>query len=158
VTVVVPPTNRTVVPGANVTFSVIGVGPSPLRYQWQREGTNLPNANSTSLTFNGVQPSQAGNYAVVVTNAIGQPATFPVLLRVVPQPLLTQPQRLPDGTFRAIITGLVSNQQYSVDSSSNLTQWFAYPAFTATGASMPFVDGGALQTTQKFFRARSGPP
>jgi len=157
-TVVLPPTNQSVMPGTNVTFTALAVGPSPLRYQWQREGTNLPNATNPSLVLANVQPTQAGNYAVIVTNAIGQPTSFPVVLQVVGAPLLTQPQRLADGTFRTIITRLVPNQRYSVEASSNLTQWFAYPAFTATGASMPFVDGGALQTTQKFFRARSGPP
>ena len=157
VTVVVPPTNLTVLPGANATFQAIAVGPAPIQYQWQRNGTNIPSATGSSLVLASVQSSQAGDYSVVVRNAIGQPTSFNAVLQVVGPPLLTDPTRLSDGTFRTIITGLVSGQQYTVETSSNLIHWAPQPPFTAIGSSMPFVDNSLL-TTQRFFRARSGSP
>jgi len=158
VTVVVPPTNLTVLPGANATFQAIAVGPAPIQYQWQRNGTNIPSATGSSLVLASVQSSQAGDYSVVVRNAIGQPTSFNAVLQVVGPPLLTDPTRLSDGTFRTIITGLVSGQQYTVETSSNLIHWAPQPPFTAIGSSMPFVDNSLLTTTQRFFRARSGSP
>jgi hypothetical protein len=65
------PTNQSVVQGGNVTFSVAAVGAAPLSYQWARGGTTLPGATNTSLALTNVQFSQAGSYAVTVTNAGG---------------------------------------------------------------------------------------
>jgi subtilisin family serine protease len=158
VTVVIPPTNLTVLAGANATFNASAVGPLPIQYQWRRNGTNLPNATGSSLTLANVQPGHAGTYSFVVSNAIGQPTSFNAVLQVVGPPLLTEPARLADGTFRTIITGLVSGQQYAVETSSNLIHWAPRPPFTATGTSMPFIDDTLLTTTQRFFRARSALP
>jgi hypothetical protein len=41
------PQSQIVLPGANVTFSVTATGPAPLSYQWQFNGTNLPNLITT---------------------------------------------------------------------------------------------------------------
>jgi hypothetical protein len=57
--------------GTNVTFRVVAVGASPLAYQWQRMGTNLPGETSTSLTLTNAGAAEAGDYRVFVSNAIG---------------------------------------------------------------------------------------
>ena len=57
--------------GANVTFSVVAAGTSPLSYQWRFNGTSLAGATSTTLTLTNVQVSQSGSYALVVSNAFG---------------------------------------------------------------------------------------
>jgi subtilisin family serine protease len=158
VTIVIPPTNKTVLAGANAAFSVIATGPgtpAPIRYQWQRNGTNIPNATANNVTLTSVQAPDAGNVSVVVSNAIGQPATFTAFLQVVGPPSLTQAARLPDGTFRTILTGLVSGQQYVVEVSTNLVNWDPRPPLTASGTSMPFIDTTAPQSPQRFYRARS---
>lgn len=158
VTVVVPPTNQTVLAGEDVTFSATAVGPGTLAYQWQRHGTNIPNATGRSLTLTAVQPPDAGNYSIVVTNGIGQPTSFSAVLQVVGPPLLTEPVRLPDGRFQTILTGLVPDQPYTVEVSTNLTHWDARPPFNATAESMPFIDDTASDVTQRFYRARAGAP
>jgi hypothetical protein len=158
VTVVVPPTNKTVLAGANATFNVIGVGPAPLTYQWQRNGISIPNAIATTFTLTNVQAADAGAYSVVVTNALGQPASFEALLQVIAPPLITQPERLTDGSFRATITGLVPNEPYTIEHSTNLVDWQQRQSFVAPASSAPFVDNTAGATTQRFFRVRSGMP
>lgn len=157
-TVVVPPTNRTALAGSTATFNAIAVGPAPIRYQWQRAGANIPNATNQTLVLTNVQPSEAGEYSVVVTNIIGQPAVFTAALQVVGPPLLTQPERLPDGDFRMVILDLVAGQQYTVEISANLTGWNALSTFTAPAATMPFVDDTADQAAQRFYRVRSANP
>jgi len=56
--------------GDTATFQVVASGFS-LTYQWQRSGTNLPGATSTSLAFTNIQPPDIGRYRVVVSNANG---------------------------------------------------------------------------------------
>jgi sugar lactone lactonase YvrE len=82
-TVNVPPTITTqpqsqVVPvGVNVTFAVNASGTAPLSYQWKKgaialaNGGNISGATSATLTLANVQLADAGNYSVVVTNAVG---------------------------------------------------------------------------------------
>lgn len=66
-----PPQSRSVIAGTNVTFSVTAAGSAPFSYRWRLNGTNIPGAISSSLSLNNVQPSQAGGYSVVVSNAAG---------------------------------------------------------------------------------------
>ncbi len=57
--------------GALVRFNVTTRGEGPFSYQWQFNGTDLPGATGRSLVLTNVQPEQAGNYAVVASNALG---------------------------------------------------------------------------------------
>jgi hypothetical protein len=65
------PSSQHVIAGTNVTFSASVVGNGVLQYQWQFFGTNLPGANSNTLTFPAVQTNQAGPYKIAVTNEAG---------------------------------------------------------------------------------------
>jgi hypothetical protein len=60
-----------VVVGDTATFTVMAGGTPPLSYQWNFNGTNISGATNTLLTLTNVQSSQAGNYAVLVTNTLG---------------------------------------------------------------------------------------
>ena len=51
-----------------VTFSVVASGPGTLSYQWTCNGTNIPGATTSSYTLNSVRFSDAGDYAVRVSN------------------------------------------------------------------------------------------
>ena len=69
------PVSQTAKTGTQVTFK-IGVGGSPpFSYQWVFNGTNLLAATGSSLTISGVQPSHAGSYSALVSNAVGTVAT-----------------------------------------------------------------------------------
>jgi hypothetical protein len=87
------PQNQTVVVAANAQFSVGTAGLTPLRYQWRFNGANMLNATNASLAINNVQLSDAGNYAVVVTNGLGGSTSFVAVLTVLVPPSITaQPQ------------------------------------------------------------------
>ena len=76
------PASQTVTAGSSVTFTATATGtPSP-SYQWRWNGTNIAGATGTSLTLSNVQPAQAGNYAVLVTNAFGSITSSNALLTV----------------------------------------------------------------------------
>ena len=158
-TVVVPPTNQTVLVGTNVTLRAVAVGTTPITYQWQRAGTNIPNATASTLTLQNVTPSAAGTYSVIVFNALGQPTSFSASLAVqVPPPRLSRPTRMLDGSFHAVMEGLVVGQAYRVLTSADLVNWAALPPFTASGSTMPFDDPAASAATRRFYQLRwSGP-
>jgi hypothetical protein len=50
---------------------VVAAGTSPLTYQWQFNGTNLPGATNSVLSFT-VGAGSPGQYSVVVSNPNGQ--------------------------------------------------------------------------------------
>jgi len=56
--------------GGSVTFSVTASSSSPLTYQWRLNGVNLLGATNATLQLNNVQATAAGDYTVVVGNAV----------------------------------------------------------------------------------------
>ena len=65
------PANATVAVGAATTVRVAASGSAPLSYQWYKNGTAIPGATNATLSFASAQTSDAGSYAVIVTNAAG---------------------------------------------------------------------------------------
>ena len=87
-TVVVPPgiaTEPTVVTvpnGSPAAFNVVATGnPSP-SYQWSKNNTAIENATNATLAFTSVTPADAGNYAVLISNAGGSTNSQTVKLTV----------------------------------------------------------------------------
>lgn len=77
------PANQTVQLGGTATFAFAAGGTQPLAYQWTFNGTNIAGATAASLTLTNVSFSQAGNYAVVVTNSAGSATSSTAALTVV---------------------------------------------------------------------------
>src|ERR1017187_162842 len=65
------PSSQTTTQGLNVAFSVVPGGTAPFSYQWLLNGTFLSGATNGSLALTNVDPTDAGSYTVVVTNAWG---------------------------------------------------------------------------------------
>jgi uncharacterized Zn-binding protein involved in type VI secretion len=76
--------------GVTVALTVGATGTFPLSYQWQRDGTNVPNgagvlgANTTALSLSNAQPEQSGFYSVIVSNVAGVAVSTNVYLEVIP--------------------------------------------------------------------------
>ncbi len=93
-TILTNPASKAVTVGSAVDLLVSAAGPPPLAYQWFFDGTNaLSGAASSALRLENVQLSQAGFYAVVVTNAFGAVTSAPAMLSVTASPpvILTGP-------------------------------------------------------------------
>ena len=69
--ITVQPLDRSVGRGGSITFNVIATGGTPLYYQWQKNGVNIPSATGASLTLTNVQPANVGYYSVIVSNGLG---------------------------------------------------------------------------------------
>ena len=91
------PQSSTNVAGTTASFSATAAGSAPLVYQWKFNGGNLANggrisgATSNTLTITGVQPTDAGNYTLVVTNAVGAVTSSVAILAVLGPPVITVP-------------------------------------------------------------------
>jgi hypothetical protein len=69
-------------PGTNVTFTALSRGTPPLSYQWRLNTTILAGATNSSLIISNVQPSDAGNYSLKITNALGSTVSSNAQLKV----------------------------------------------------------------------------
>jgi len=75
-TVLVPPAitlqpmGQVVSPGTNVTFAVAATGVGTIRYQWQFNGVDIPDAISPTLALNNVQLPHEGDYRVIVSDDV----------------------------------------------------------------------------------------
>src|SRR5207247_658104 len=56
--------------GDNVVFTVVAGGATPVSYQWQFNGVNLPGETNPTLTLYNVSLDNAGNYTVIVSNLV----------------------------------------------------------------------------------------
>jgi|GEM_PF-1440179 hypothetical protein len=86
------PQSQTVASGNTAIFTVVASGSGPLAYQWSFNGTNLDGPTNASLTLTNVQFNQAGNYAVLVTNAFGSVPSSNAVLTVTATPPTIQAQ------------------------------------------------------------------
>jgi Immunoglobulin domain len=90
--IVIQPANLAVPVGAAAAFSIVASGTAPLDYQWSFGETNLLDATNSLLVITNVQLSDAGNYAVELSNAFGSEASSNAVLSVgVPPTILVQP-------------------------------------------------------------------
>lgn len=85
------PASQTVNVGGNATFSVTANGTAPLFYQWRKDGAALSGATGTLLTLTNIQPAQAGDYSVSVSNTAGYITSAPATLTVLAPPTIATP-------------------------------------------------------------------
>ena len=132
--ITVPPQSQTVSAGQTAMFNVGATGYPPLSYQWQFNGTNIPNAtnitwtNSTltiTMTITNASASNAGLYSVVVTDGFGNQTSFNAALTVnIPPAISLEPQNL------AVLAG--QNAAFTVSATGTeplFYQWQFYRQF-----------------------------
>jgi len=160
-TVVTPPTNQTVPPGGTATFTVsaTNIPNSYPHYQWRFNAVDIPGATTNHYSVTNVQQSQVGTYSVVVTATnvpMPAPASFSATLTLLNTLVLSNPEVLGNGVFRAQVNG-ASNQTYAIESSHDLTNWSVLTNLTFTASPAYFVDPSrtnAIGFTNRFYRAR----
>jgi glucose/arabinose dehydrogenase len=77
------PMAQTVSAGQPATFSVAATGAGPLSYQWQRGGSNIAGATSTTYTLPSASSADNGaSFRAVVTNQLGSATSNDALLTV----------------------------------------------------------------------------
>jgi len=83
------PHDLSVVQSSNATFSVSANGTAPLACQWLFGGTNISDAVTNSYSVTNSQPTNAGNYSVIITNLYGSVTSSVAVLTIVTSPVIT---------------------------------------------------------------------
>ena len=86
-TITLQPTNITVTVNTAATFAVAATGTPTPSYQWSFDGTNILGETNAVLTLSNVLASQAGTYAVLVSNPSGSVPSSNAVLTVYVPPL-----------------------------------------------------------------------
>lgn len=73
--------NRTIYPKATLRLAVTATG-GGLKYQWFKNSAPIAAATGSSFTIASVTNSDAGNYSVSVTNALGMATNSPVAISI----------------------------------------------------------------------------
>jgi hypothetical protein len=76
------PANRHVAINAPISVSAAVQGTAPLAYRWQRNGTDVPGANSTILSISAASVNDSGEYVLVASNSLGMISSRPSIVTV----------------------------------------------------------------------------
>ncbi|HKQ75856.1 MAG TPA: pectinesterase family protein [Blastocatellia bacterium] len=97
-TITTQPVSQTVTTGSNLTFTVAASSAPPLAYQWKKNGADIAGATTDTLALSNVQLSDAGVYAVIVSNSAGSVESAPATLSVTsPSGLIIMNDSFADG-------------------------------------------------------------
>jgi hypothetical protein len=107
--IVTQPASQIALGGSNTTFSVFSTGRLPLSYQWQFDSGKLANATNATLALTDLSNSQAGTYAVLVSNSLGSVLSSNALLTV----LLGSPELITFDDLSNNVTGLPVPAHYN---------------------------------------------
>lgn len=80
------PTSVVAATGTRVLLGVSVLGSAPFTYQWQKDGVPLTGATQATLELNPAQAAAAGQYRVVVTNAVGSDTSAAAQVTIQPAP------------------------------------------------------------------------
>ena len=144
------PTDCIVAASSNAAFTVSAIG-SSLNYQWYFDQTNLiTNIYQSSLVLTNIQPSDAGDYRVVITDSYGSVTSAPANLFVYTDatPFLSNPGSQ-NGQLTFNVSG-VTGLNYSVETSTNLMDWM--PLETNVSPFL-FTDTNTAAFQQRFYRS-----
>ena len=83
------PTNDSGRNGNTAQFTVAALGTKPFSYQWTFNQANITGATNATLVLNNVQLTNAGTYAVTVSNIIGSTTSSNANLTVYAVPIIT---------------------------------------------------------------------
>ncbi|HKW28033.1 MAG TPA: hypothetical protein VJT54_01760 [Verrucomicrobiae bacterium] len=159
------PSDQVLPLGATAGFNVVAAGTSPLGYQWRLNGTNLPSATNSALSFT-VVPGSSGAYSVVVSNPYGATTSLNAMLN--PQ-LRFLPPVVSGGTFSLFLVDVDGSPvaagrtaRVSIYTSTNLalpiSAWIPTTNVVVPSAGELRADGFSVTNhVSRFFRAVEAP-
>lgn len=137
------PTNQVADVGGNASFSVTVSGSTPLSYQWTFSGNMLPGATTETLSLANIQPSQAGSYAVIVSNSAGSvTSSVATLTVVVPPSIVAQP------TNQTIALGASATFQVGATGTAPLSYQWLFNGVNMAGSTSDVLGLANVETNQ----------
>jgi len=105
--------------GADVTFSLTAVGTPPLSYQWLKDDEAITGQTNSILTLSNIQPTDAGEYRLIVSNGRGSTTSDAAVLVSTSPEIVAQPQ--------SVITNAAATVSFAVTANGQAPlayQWF----------------------------------
>src|SRR6266498_2659735 len=145
--------------GATATFTVAATG-TPLAYQWRFNGANLTGKTTNSLVLANAQLTNAGNYSVVVTYALGSVTSRVALLSFTVHRIEGITAN-PDHSISLNLAGVVPRvfapyyDLYPLEDSINLVAWSPLAMLLRTNATLDalsYLDPEAANFDKRFYR------
>ena len=144
------PMNQTVTAGQTATFSVTATGTAPLSYQWQKSGTNIAGATSSSYTTPATTTADSGSaFNVVVTNSAGSATSSAATLTVNSPAIQVSPSPI---SFGNVVVNTTTSQALIVKNTGTATLTITQinetgSAFSVSGFTVPLTVNAGQQTT-----------
>ena len=146
------PVSQCMVPGGQVTFSILARGTDPLSYQWQHSGLDIADATNASLTLSRVGTNDQGAYRAVVNNVHGQVISSNATLSLVPTVLVGWGDNLfgqvncPNHLTNVSAFGAGWDNSFAANRGGPVTNWgFPEDAFPSNLTNIVALDGGGFQ-------------
>jgi streptogramin lyase len=149
--ILLQPQSQTVAAGSNVVFAVAATGTSPLGYQWLFNGIDISTATASAYTITNAQPIQAGDYFVLISNAVGMAASSDALLTVNTNVLLSSAGFTTNG-FQFVLTGPVGI--YVIQVATDLVNWLPLATNSTPTGLWDYADPSAIGVGRRFYRAQ----
>jgi invasion protein IalB len=152
-TITTQPVSQTVTAGQTATFTVVASGNAPLNYQWQKNGTNISGATTTSYTTPATTTSDSGSsFDVMVSNTAGTVTSATATLTVNPAPapaIQVNPTAISLGN---VVVGISTSQALIIKNtgtaSLSVSQVTANGSgFSVSGFTLPLNVSAGQQTT-----------
>lgn len=124
--------------GEAVRLTVTATGPSPLTYQWKRNGEPVPNSNVAELLFDPATADNSGAYVVTVFSPGASAVSGPMNVDV--RPLTFSPPRLNGNTVTLNWTA-IPGRIYRINSNTTLNGG----TWNSIGETTPANTAGAFE-------------
>lgn len=119
------PTNRLVGVGSNVTFTADVSNPTPVNFQWLKNGSDIPGATDQTYTLHNVQLADAGTYAVFATDGLGGVTSSNAILTVgIPPAIISQQPSSPADSVPTLVVTQGQAATFSVVASGTPLNYF----------------------------------
>src|SRR6185437_15781445 len=78
------PASQVVLTGGTAVFNAVADGTSPITYQWNKNGSPISGATSSTLVLSNVQSTDAASYTLTASNSVGGAVSSTAVLTVTP--------------------------------------------------------------------------
>jgi hypothetical protein len=124
--IVQQPKNQTVFSNTSTLFYTFytGLAPDGFTFQWQHNGTNLPEEIAPIIAFTNINSSMAGSYSVIISNSAGSITSAPATLTISQSnfPVSLATISINSKAFTFSVSG-ESGRSYRLQSSTDLVNW-----------------------------------
>lgn len=141
------PVDTSVFVGETFSLSVLGSGAGSLSYQWQRAGTNLPDAHATTFTRANSALDDAGEYRVIVYNGAGSITSAVARVEIKVRPELSL-LRFAGVSIRGIV-----GKSYRIEASDAPSgEWIGVKTLTLATSPTVWIDEDSANRANRIYR------